>query len=152
MRDPVVLTPSGTTCDRESFCKALLEKPVRCPLTNHPLGEKLSYVENHDTRDTLIHYRGKGAYEPFDDTDFLRQYNAFWDDPEVLRNVNSNADLTEKKGVKPEEFHCRVIQFGITIVLTEFIAVGFSEACSVHNKSIVVFATVILYYHESDAN
>ena len=41
----------------------------------------MSYVENRDTRDTLIHYLGEEAYQRYDDTAFKLQYHALWNAP-----------------------------------------------------------------------
>ncbi len=71
MRDPVILYPSGKTFDRKPLCTWLLRNPEpRCPWTNRPLGRMMPYIENRDTRDTLIYYKGEEAYQRYDDTTF----------------------------------------------------------------------------------
>jgi ankyrin repeat protein len=65
MKDPVTLYPSGKTFDRESICTWLLRGtiPPRCPWTNKEVDRQIPYMENLDTRNFLIHYLGKEAYD-----------------------------------------------------------------------------------------
>jgi hypothetical protein len=82
MKDPVILFPSGKTFDRESICTWLLRNQTpRCPWTNQPLERHMIYVENRDTRDTLIRYLGEEAYVRYDDSAFRVQYQALWNEP-----------------------------------------------------------------------
>jgi hypothetical protein len=57
MKDPVILFPCGKTFDRESLYTWLLRGtvPPRCPWTNVPLEQCVTYVENRSTHDFLIH-------------------------------------------------------------------------------------------------
>jgi WD40 repeat protein len=82
MKDPVILE-SGHTFDRESLCKALLEKPTHCPI-NGDLRKRLQFHDNTFARQDLIHYFGDSAYQKFDDSEFQRQYAAFWKEPELV--------------------------------------------------------------------
>ncbi len=82
MQDPVILFPSGKTFNRKSLCTWLLSNPTpRCPWTNVPLERHMTYVENRDTRETLIRYLGDEAYEPYNDFIFKLQYRALWNAP-----------------------------------------------------------------------
>jgi hypothetical protein len=78
MRDPVTLVQSGQTYDKEFLCESLLRNPDLCPKTGLHFKQKLNYISNYDAREDLTYYLGDDAYQPYDDSIFKRQYEAFW--------------------------------------------------------------------------
>lgn len=82
MRDPVMIVQSDQTCDRESLCRWLIGNPSQCPVTGKNYGEKLEYRDNLVARKLLMHFVGDEAYQRYDDSDFQRQYEAFWKEPD----------------------------------------------------------------------
>lgn len=78
MRDPVTLVQSGQTYDRASWCESLLQYPTLWPKTGQHFDQKLSYINNYDTREDLTYYLGDDAYQPYDILFFKRRYEAFW--------------------------------------------------------------------------
>jgi TPR repeat protein len=49
----------------------------------------MTYVENRDTRETLIQYQGEEAYQRFDDSTFKLHYLALWNIP-VYNNIGAS--------------------------------------------------------------
>jgi TPR repeat protein len=106
MKDPVILFPYGKTFNRESLCTWLLRNPIpRCPWTNKPLEQHMTYVENRDTRETLIQHLGEEAYEKYDDSAFQFQYQALWNAP-LYREITAflyGMNLKQIDWVKAQE-------------------------------------------------
>ena len=79
MRDPVMLTKSGVTYDREHLCRALLEFPNKDP-NNTEYDEPLEYVPNYTARALLTQVHGEAAFVEFDDSNFQEsEYDEAWD-------------------------------------------------------------------------
>jgi len=75
VRDPVMVVQSNQSYDRERLCTYLLSNPTRCPMEGI-FPEKLQYVNNLALRQLLVLYKGDGAYQKYDDSEFRRQYDA----------------------------------------------------------------------------
>jgi hypothetical protein len=60
------------------LCESLLQYPTLWPKTGQHFDQKLSYINNYDTREDLTYYLGDDAYQPYDILFFKRRYEAFW--------------------------------------------------------------------------
>lgn len=79
MRDPVMITQSGNTYDRQHLCQALLHSPTRDPKSNVEYDVPIEYVPNIGQRALLTQLHGDKAFEAFDDSTFQTQYKEVWE-------------------------------------------------------------------------
>jgi U-box domain. len=86
MKDPVLLSPSGHTYDRESICQSLLIQPDVCPVTNKRYDKQLTFTSNIGLRQVLMATYGDSAYQSYDDTWFWPRYHALWKEKQQVHS------------------------------------------------------------------
>ena len=105
MRDPVILTQSGVSYDREYLLRYLLFYTNKDPSTNRVYKEPLTYAPNLELRAVLTMHMGKHAYVPFNDENFASLYQKAWENMETTKpESNSSAPTFQAQAVASTDF------------------------------------------------
>ena len=97
MHDPVVVTESGITYDREYLCNSLLAHPDLEPATLQHYDRPIDYCPNIAVRNMVTNLYGDSYFQKYNDDEFKVQYERKWNEHQSrcisVDNTQSNNSL-----------------------------------------------------------